>query len=357
VKNLIVFTGGGTAGHVLPNFPLIEKFLSEKWEVHYIGSKDGIEKKIINENFANIQYHEITCDKLRRYLTYKHFFVPFKLMYGLCEAISILRKLKPKLIFSKGGFVSVPVSLAAWILRTPIVIHESDYSIGLANKVVFPFAKLIAVSFNKSIYNPKYNQKMIEVGPLIRKSFLDITKPENLEINFVDKDKKTILIMGGSLGAKNINNCVYQNFQALKEKYNIIHICGGNNLPNFEYSKNSYYVFEYLNQGLSYLIFISDLIISRAGINSIWEIVMLKKPNILIPLSKAHSRGDQIENGQYFKNLNVSKIIDDQDINFNTLNHAIEEIFNNYDVYLKNINNLNLQLGDTKLYDEISKLL
>ena len=357
MKNLIVFTGGGTAGHVLPNFPLIEKFLSENWEVHYIGSKDGIEKKIIRENFSNIKYHEITCDKLRRYLTYKHLFVPFKLMYGLCEAISILRKLKPKLIFSKGGFVSVPVSVAAWILRIPIVVHESDYSVGLANKLVFPFAKLIAVSFNKSIYNSKYNHKMVEVGPLIRKSFLDIKKLENIEINFADKNKKTILIMGGSLGAKSINHCIYQNFEALTEKYNIIHICGGNNLSNFEYKNNSYYVFEYLNQGLSYLISISDLVISRAGINSIWEILMLKKPNILIPLSKAQSRGDQIENAQYFKNLNVCAIINDQNINFNTLNNSIEEIFNNYDVYLKNINNLNLQLGDTKLYDEISKLL
>jgi UDP-N-acetylglucosamine--N-acetylmuramyl-(pentapeptide) pyrophosphoryl-undecaprenol N-acetylglucosamine transferase len=353
VNNLIVFTGGGTAGHVLPNFPLIERFLSENWSVHYIGSNDGIEKKIIEENFPNIEYHGITCDKLRRYLTYKHLFVPFKLAYGLFEAISLLKRLNPRLIFSKGGFVSVPVSIAARILGIPIVVHESDYSIGLANKLVFPFAKLIAVSFSKSIYDSKYRQKMVEVCPLIRESFFDLKKPQDMRIDFSNKNKKTILIMGGSLGAKSINNFVYQNFDELTKKYNIIHICGKKNLPNFQFTNDSYYVFEYLNDGLSYLISISDLVISRAGVNSIWEILMLKKPSILIPLSKAQSRGDQIENAKYFENLKVTRVLNDESINFNTLNDVIEEIFNNYDVYLQNINNLNLQLGSAKLYDEI----
>jgi UDP-N-acetylglucosamine--N-acetylmuramyl-(pentapeptide) pyrophosphoryl-undecaprenol N-acetylglucosamine transferase len=352
----IVFTGGGTAGHVLPSFPLIEKFLADGFEVHYIGSKDGIEKELLAKNFPDVKYHGITCDKLRRYITYKHFFMPFKLSYGFSEALFLLHKLKPAVVFSKGGFVSVPVAILAWILRIPIIVHESDYSVGLANKLVFPFAKLIAVSFSKELYSSKYHRNMIHVGPLIRKSFLSTKCPENINIYFPDKEKKTIMIMGGSLGAKSINSFVYNNLPELTEKFNVIHICGRGN-KKYGLENSSYFAFEYLNEGISYLMSVSDLIVSRAGVNSIWEILLMKKPNILIPLSIKQSRGDQIENAHYFEKLSVSKVINDENLNAESLIHQIEEIFNNYQVYLKSIEQLNLQLGQEVLYEEILKLL
>lgn len=351
----IIFTGGGTSGHVLPNFPLIEQFLENKYIVEYIGSKDGIEKELIEKNFPDVKYYSITSDKLRRYLTYKHIFVPFRVVRGLVESILLLKKLKPDFVFSKGSFVSVPIVLASWILRIPVAIHESDYSVGLANKLAFPFAKLIFVSFNKSIYSEKYQNKMIQTGPLIRKSFLNLQKPDDIEIHF-ENDKKTILIFGGSLGAQNINTLVYNNFAELVKRFNIIHICGKNNTRN-NLIDASYISFEYLNDGISYLMSISDLIISRAGMNSIWEILMMGKPNILIPLSAKKSRGDQIENAKYFEKLGLSKIINDDNLDFQNLLHQIEGIFNNYKLYLDGIKNFNLVLGNTIIYDSIIKIM
>ncbi len=350
----IVFTGGGTAGHVLPNFPLIERFLKDKWTVYYIGSKDGIEKKIIEENFQNkVQYFGITCDKLRRYGTYKHLFMPFKLAYGFFEALHLLQKLKPDIVFSKGGFVSVPIVLSAWLLRKKIVVHESDYSVGLANKLVFPMANLIALSFDISLYNKKYYQKMMQVGPLIRSSFLE--KKNIFNIDFSDKNKKSLLILGGSLGAKNINETIYRNIDELTSKFNVIHVCGNGNLPSFSTEKynHSYYVFEFLNEGISHLMSISDLIISRAGVNSIWEILMMKKPSILIPLSAKKSRGDQIDNARYFNALNITKVIQDDDLNFHILMQEVNEIFQNYQFFCDEIEKNNFKLGDEALYKRI----
>jgi UDP-N-acetylglucosamine--N-acetylmuramyl-(pentapeptide) pyrophosphoryl-undecaprenol N-acetylglucosamine transferase len=352
----IVFTGGGTAGHVLPNFPLIERFIANNWEIKYVGSKDGIESKIVQENFPNIEYKGITCDKLRRYVTYKHLFVPFKLSYGLFEAIRFLRKVRPKLIFSKGGFVSVPVCFAGWILGIPIVTHESDYSVGLANRIIFPMSKLIGVSFDKSIYGSGFKKRMIQVGPLIRQSFIDKKKPDNMVIDFADKSKKTLLFMGGSIGAQSINLFIESNLKVLTDRFNIIHIRGKKNSFALK-SSESYKVFDYLNDGLSYLISISDLVVSRAGANSIWETLILKKPMILIPLSKKSSRGDQIENAEYFKKLGVVEVLEDDSLNLETLNALIEEIFNKYNLYLSRIANLDLCLGDEKLYEAIMNLI
>ena len=352
MRNIIVFTGGGTAGHVLPNFPIISRFLENNWEVHYIGSKDGMEKNLIERNFPNIKYHGITCDKMRRYVTYKHLFVPFKLGYGLLEAFLLLKKLKPRVLFSKGGFVSVPASIASWFLKIPIIAHESDYSVGLANKLIFPLAKLIAVSFEKSHYGKRYQNKMFQVGPLTRKAFFNNECPANINICFPDPNKKTILIMGGSTGAKNINLLVYNYLFELIEKFNIIHICGKGNIRENLQSAH-YFVFEYLDDGLQYLLKISDLIISRAGANSIWEILLTGKPNILLPLSVQQSRGDQIENARYFEKLGVSRVLQEENLTFESLIHEIEEIFNNYEIYLHDIKRLDLTLGDEILYKKI----
>jgi UDP-N-acetylglucosamine--N-acetylmuramyl-(pentapeptide) pyrophosphoryl-undecaprenol N-acetylglucosamine transferase len=357
INKTIVFTGGGTAGHVLPNFPLIEKFLNDKWKVYYIGSNDGIEKQIIEENFkGKVEYFGITCDKLRRYATYKHFLMPFKLIYGFYEALFLLMKLKPGIIFSKGGFVSVPIVFASYILRKKIVIHESDYSIGLANKMAFPMADLIAVSFDMFLYDKKYHKKMIQIGPLIRSSFLD--RKNIINVDFLNKDKKTLLILGGSLGAKNINEVIYRNIDELLYKFNVLHICGKGNLPNFssEKYKDSYKVFEFLNEGISNLINSSDLIISRAGINSIWEILLMKKPSILIPLSEKKSRGDQVDNANYFKKLGVVDVIQDDDLNFHIMMRKIEEMLENYNFFSKNIEENNFQLGNDELYKKIIDL-
>lgn len=359
-KGTIVFTGGGTAGHVLPNFALMERFLKDEWLVCYIGSKDGIEKELVEKSFhERVKYFGVTCDKLRRYLTWKHLSMPFKLGYGFFETFGVLKRLKPDIIFSKGGFVSVSVILASHLLRKKTIVHESDYSVGLANKLAFPFTDLIAVSFEKSLYDRRYQKKIIQVGPLIRPSFLDLQKPTDMNIDFVDKSKKTLLILGGSLGAKNINDTIYSNIDELTKKFNIIHVCGSRNLPEFlpEKYKDSYYVFEYLHDGISYLMSISDLIISRAGVNTIWEILLMKKPSILIPLSAKKSRGDQIENAKYFEKFGVTEVIQDDGLNFDILIEKIDLIFKDYKLYCDQISGMNIELGDKKLYKEIMELV
>lgn len=347
MKN-IIFTGGGTAGHVLPNFPLIKKFLQDGWNIGYIGAKNGIEKSLVTSTFPEIKYFEITCDKLRRYLTYKHIFVPFRLFYGLLETIKILHQFKPKYIFSKGGFVSVPIVIAAKILNIPIIIHESDYSVGLANKIAFPFAKIIAVSFP----HLKSNNRTMVIGPLLDE---ELFMQKNIDINF-NNPKKIILVIGGSLGAKIINNLIYDNLRQLTADFNIIHICGKGHLPTSTSIQNnhSYKVFEYVShEDLIQLLYKCNFVISRAGINSLWEIMLVGRPAILIPLSAKNSRGDQIENAHYFKKLEAVMVLDEDNINKDILINAIHDLDLKENDYLNQIKSLNIKSGVDELYEQI----
>ena len=322
-KYKIIMTGGGTAGHVTPNLALIPKLKEENFEIKYIGSNDGIEKEIITKN--NIPFFGISCGKLRRYFDVKNFTDPFKIIKGIAQALVILSKEKPDVIFSKGGFVAVPVVIAASIKNIPVVAHESDITPGLANKLSAPFCNKLCVTFRESLNFVKGNKGVLTGSP-IRKEILEGDKNRGRKIcDFIDQ-KEILFIMGGSLGSKIINDEIRKNLDMLLKEFNIIHICGKGNIDEKYKNKEGYKQFEYVSEELPDLMKAADYIISRAGANSIFEFLALKKPSLLIPLSKKASRGDQILNSKSFKKEGYSLMLEEEEITDGVLYNKILEL-------------------------------
>lgn len=322
----IILTGGGTAGHVTPNLALIPMLKENGFEVKYIGSKNGIEKEIINDN--NIPYFEISSGKLRRYFDVKNFTDPFKVMKGIMEARKILTKEKPDVIFSKGGFVAVPVVIAATMKKIPVVAHESDMTPGLANKMSAPFCNKLCVTFRESLKYIKDNKGVLTGSP-IRSEILKGSKIRGKELCGFTSQKEVIFIMGGSLGSKIINDEIRQNINELLKEFNIIHICGKGNIDENLQIKEGYKQYEYVKEELPDLMAIADYIVSRAGANSIFEFLALKKPTLLIPLSKNASRGDQILNAHSFEKEGFALVLEEEDMNTKTFLDKINELKNN----------------------------
>ena len=335
----IIFTGGGTAGHVTPNLALIAKFQEQHWDVAYIGSQKGIEKEIITK--INIPYYAIATGKLRRYFSLQNFIDPIKIFFGIFQAITLIYKLKPKTVFSKGGFVAFPVVFAAWLTRVPVVIHESDLTIGLANKLCLPFAKKICVTFPPTVSQIKNKHKVILTGTPIREDFLngDANKGKYL-CAFDDNNKKIILVFGGSLGADIVNKNIRKILPKILTDFNVIHICGPGKIDsNCNYI--SYKQFEYLHEEFAHILAAADLVISRAGANSVYELIMAKKPNILIPLAAKSSRGDQILNANYCAENGYSELILQENLNPEILLKKIYTIEKNRDQIIKNMQGFN----------------
>lgn len=310
-KYKIIMTGGGTAGHVTPNLALVPRLKEEGFDIKYIGSKDGIEKEIIKD--ANIPYYEISSGKLRRYFDIKNFTDPFKVMKGVIEANKIIKKEKPDIIFSKGGFVAVPVVIAASMKKIPVVSHESDLTPGLANKLSAPFCSKLCVTFRESLNYIK-DGKGVLTGTPIRKEILNGSAIKGKHICGFNDNKEILLIIGGSLGAKSINEEVRKNIKKLLESFNIIHICGKNNLDKELSNLKGYVQYEYVKEELPHLLKAADYVISRAGANVIFELLALNKPTLLIPLSKKISRGDQILNAKSFEKEGYSVVLDEDEM-------------------------------------------
>ncbi|MDY6012330.1 MAG: undecaprenyldiphospho-muramoylpentapeptide beta-N-acetylglucosaminyltransferase [Clostridium sp.] len=334
-KYKIIMTGGGTAGHVTPNLALVPSLIEEGFEIKYIGSRDGIEKDIITN--SNIPYYGISSGKLRRYFDMKNFTDPFKVLKGVCEAMRILSKEKPDVIFSKGGFVTVPVVIAASIKKIPVVAHESDITPGLANKLASPFCDKLCVTFRESLQFVK-NNKGVLTGSPIRKEILTGSKEKGKEICGFKDDKEIILVMGGSLGSKVINDAIRENVNNILKYNNVIHICGKGNLDKNLENISGYKQFEYVSEDLKHLMHASDYIISRAGANSIFEFLALKKPTLLIPLSKNASRGDQILNANSFKKEGFSLVMQEEELQkegilkgIKMLKESKQDLINNMD--------------------------
>ncbi|MCL5260356.1 MAG: undecaprenyldiphospho-muramoylpentapeptide beta-N-acetylglucosaminyltransferase [Gammaproteobacteria bacterium] len=312
----IIFTGGGSAGHVTPNIALIKKFSQENWEINYIGSKNGIEKELIAP--LNIPYYAIASGKLRRYFSWHNFLDPWKILWGIFQAYFLCLKLKPQIIFSKGGFVAFPVVVAAWLNRIPVIVHESDFSVGLANKLCFPFAKKICLTFPSTVKMFRSQKKLVVTGTPIREEFFVGSAKKGLELCGFTHGKKIILVFGGSLGAKKINQIVRNLLPELLINYQIAHVCGKGKIDttiNFP----GYKQFEYLTDEFPHLMAAADLVISRAGANAIYELIALRKPNILLPLSKTSSRGDQILNAKYCAKNGYSQVIFAEDLTTESL--------------------------------------
>lgn len=320
----ILLTGGGTAGHVTPNIALLPRLRELGYEISYMGSYNGIEKKLITE--FQVPYYGIASGKLRRYFDPKNFSDPFKVLKGYGEAIHILRELKPDVIFSKGGFVSVPVVLAARHCHIPSIIHESDMTPGLANKLAIPAASKVCCNFPETLqYLPK--KKAVLTGSPIRQELLCGDASRALRFTGLSGDKPVILVMGGSLGAVAVNEAVRRILPTLLTDFHVIHLCGRGKLDTSLSGLSGYVQYEYINEELKDLFALADLVISRAGANSICELLALHKPNLLIPLSAAASRGDQILNARSFERQGFSLVLEEEAITNEVLLQTIRKLY------------------------------
>ncbi|RLQ95221.1 undecaprenyldiphospho-muramoylpentapeptide beta-N-acetylglucosaminyltransferase [Falsibacillus albus] len=307
-----MFTGGGSAGHVSVNTALIPYFQQKGWKTSYIGSKEGIEKEIILERFSNVPYFSISSGKLRRYFSWKNVKDPFLVAKGILEAYRILQKNKPAAVFSKGGFVTVPVAIAAKLRGVPLIIHESDLTPGLANKIAAPFASSIFTTFPETA-KLLPGDKTTHCGAIVRKELFNGNPDKGYRLCQFEKHKDVLLVMGGSLGAKRINDAVRSALPSLLPSFNIIHLCGKGNIDR-TFTQKGYVQFEFVNKELPDLLAITSLVVSRAGSNSIFEFLALKKPMLLIPLSRKASRGDQIENAQSFVRQGFAQMMEEEDL-------------------------------------------
>lgn len=327
----IILTGGGTAGHVTPNLALIPTLRDLGYEIHYIGSYQGIERKLIED--AGVPYDGISSGKLRRYFDIKNFTDPFRVLKGYAEAMKLVKRYKPDVVFSKGGFVSVPVVLAAKHHKVPVIIHESDMTPGLANKICIPSAAKVCCNFPETLkYLPA--DKAVLTGSPIRAELLCGDRLSGLSYTHLSAGKPVILVIGGSLGSVTVNTAVRKILPRLLPDFQMIHICGKGNLDESLIGTAGYVQYEYVDAPLKHLFAAADLIVSRAGANSICEILALRKPNLLIPLSAAASRGDQILNANSFAKQGFSKVLEEEMITEDSLYEAITSLYKERSAYI-----------------------
>ena len=326
VMRRIIMTGGGTSGHVTPNIAMFEELKDNGFDIHYVGSASGIEKGLIEG--TGVPFHSISSGKLRRYLDLKNVTDAFRVVKGFGDAIGIVRRLKPHVVFSKGGYVSTPLAWAAFMCRVPVVIHESDYTPGLANKLSLPFATKICYTFPETDkYLPQ--NKGVLTGIPVRSSLLAGKKDAGIKLCGFDASKPVLMIIGGSLGSRKINGLIRSLLDSLLKEFQICHICGKDAVEKELLNKKGYKQFEYISEDLPHIFAMADLVVSRAGATAIYEILALRKPNVLIPLSKKVSRGDQILNAASFEKQGYSIVLSDDELTEEILFRGIKEAFNN----------------------------
>ena len=327
----IILTGGGTAGHVTPNIALIPKLKELGYDIQYIGSYEGIEKELI-EPFG-IPYHGISSGKLRRYFSVQNFTDPFRVIKGFGEARKLIKDLKPDVIFSKGGFVSVPVVLAGKKCKVPVIIHESDMTPGLANRIAIPSASKVCCNFPETLENlPK--GKAVLTGSPIRQELLSGNKIAAMDMCGFTADKPVILVIGGSLGSVIVNNAVREALPELLNHFQIIHLCGKGKTDESLKNTKGYCQFEYIKNELRDIFALADIVISRAGANAICELLALRKPNLLIPLSAKASRGDQILNARSFERQGFSLVIEEEELSKDSLLQAVQNLYDNRSTFM-----------------------
>lgn len=323
-KNIIL-TGGGTAGHVSLNQAIIPSLQQKGYDVHYIGSKDGIEKEIIADAFPQVPYYGIASGKFRRYFSIKNFTDPFRVLQGVAQAFRIMHKVKPSVVFSKGGFVSVPVVIAAKLANIPIVIHESDVTPGLANKIALPFASHVFTVFEETLQHLPSDRSTC-TGSIIRSSLFLGDREKGIERCEFAGEKPILLVMGGSQGSKLLNDILRDNLTKLLQKFDVIHLCGKGNVDNNLFGIAGYKQFDYVTDELSDLLYAADFIVSRAGSNAIFEFLTLHKPMLLIPLSANQSRGDQVLNANLFEKQGFAAVLEEEALTAETFLQALKQL-------------------------------
>ncbi|MGR6545046.1 undecaprenyldiphospho-muramoylpentapeptide beta-N-acetylglucosaminyltransferase [Paenibacillus tundrae] len=350
MKNKIVLTGGGSAGHVTPNLSLIPDLQNAGWEIHYIGTKKGIESKVVPKD--SVIYHSVKAGKWRRYFDWKNLTDIFNVFLGICKSTLIIRKIKPNVIFSKGGFVSVPIVIGGWLNRVPVILHESDLTPGLANKLSTPFAQNICTSFAETLdFLPK--NKSIHVGSPIRQELISGDASNGLSFCGFVEGKPILMVLGGSLGSVKINKLIRDNIYDILNKFQIVHICGKGKLDKGFNEIQGYRQFEYVQKEMADLFKITDIAVGRAGSNSIFEFLYLKIPSLLIPLPKTASRGDQILNAAMFSELGYSKMLQEENLTDEAFLDALDELFHDKEKYIQKM--MRAKLPDGK--ENIVKLI
>ena len=351
----IVMTGGGTAGHVTPNIALFDSLQKDGYEIHYIGSYEGIEKGLIEDK--KIPYYGISSGKFRRYRSWKNLTDPFRVLHGFFQARHLLGRIRPNVVFSKGGFVSVPVVMAAKTRHIPVIIHESDLTPGLANKLAMPSATKVCCNFPETLpYLPK--EKAILTGSPIRQELLHGNKQAAKDFCGFTGDLPILMVMGGSIGSVYINNAIRGCMDTLLTKYQIIHLCGKGNIDESLKDKKGYAQFEYISENLPDLFAAADLVVARAGANSICELLALHKPNILIPLSRNASRGDQILNANSFAKQGFSVVLEEEEVTSEKLMATIDDVMAHRSKYIdamKNSGQMNAIETIMGLIEEVSR--
>lgn len=350
VMKKIVLTGGGTAGHVTPNIALLPALQREGFTVCYIGGK-GIEQSLITEK--KIPFYCISTGKLRRYFDLKNLTDLFRIAVGFFQSLLILIRVRPAVVFSKGGFVSVPVVWASGLLRIPVIIHESDITPGLANRLSIPFAKKICYSFEETAnFIPK--NKSMNTGLPIRQELLDGSKDRGLELCRFTRNKPVLLIIGGSQGSVTINTVIRESLPVLLTSYNICHLCGKGNLGS---DVENYVQFEYVKDELAHLLGAADLVISRSGATTLFELLALQKPSLLIPLG-AGSRGDQVLNARSFEKTGFSHVLLQDALTQTTLIQSVDTAFARRDSMIASMRKFNaLQNGTEKIVSLIKEVI
>lgn len=328
-KKRIVFTGGGSAGHVTPNIALIERLQQEGWEVHYIGTESGMEKELIS-HMPGVEYHAVSAGKIRRYFSWQNFMDPFRVLKGMRQSKKLISGLSPDVVFSKGGYVSVPVVMAAG--KTPVVAHESDFTPGLANRIASRFTDHICVSFEDTLRNISAG-KGVFTGTPIRPALYTGDKARAMHMTGFRGAKPVLLVMGGSLGAQKLNELLRQALPKLLPRYDVIHLCGRGKLDE-SLHPDGYVQYEYIEDELPDLFALADIVLSRAGANAMFELLALQKPALLIPLPKASSRGDQTQNARYFEKKGYALCLEQEEATPDTIVRMLDALYANRESFI-----------------------
>ena len=334
-KHLIFMAGGGTAGHVYPNMALVDPLQEKGYEIHYLGKKKGLEYGIVKDK--GLPFHEVNSERFFRYFTPRLLLTPPRVIQGIFQTLNLVRKYKPAMIFCKGGFGSLPAAVGGWLTRTPVVLHECDMTSGLANKLCMPFSKKLCVTFEETLKSvPK--EKAVYTGTPIRASLLQGSREKGFGLTGLDPAGKPVLmVVGGSSGAKALNDAVAESLPEILERFQVVHLYGGKQEdyePPVSEPEKGYYAKDYAKDELINLFAMTDLVLSRAGSNAINELLLLKKPHILVPLPLSASRGDQILNAEFFKAQGFSYVLPQEEMTKETLLKALEEVYENRQAYI-----------------------
>lgn len=346
----LLLTGGGSAGHVIPAVPIIRRFLDEGTRVVFVGSRSGLEADLLED--LEIDYHGIVTGKLRRYFSWQNFLDALRVPVGVLQAILLVRRIKPDVVFSKGGYVGFPVVVASWVLRIPVVAHESDLSPGLANRLSAPFLASLCVNFPET---KSVARRVVATGTPLRSELLEGQKDRGLSLLGFAPDLPVICVVGGSLGAESLNRVIREAVPVLVESLQVVHVCGAGKLDAQLNGLQRYRQFEYVGEGWGDMLAAADLVISRAGANSVCELLAMRIPNLLVPLPDSASRGDQIENARMAESRGYSKVLTDEMLNVETVLCAVRDMLAERSIWRETLEQCEIGDGTTLVMNEIKR--